>query len=178
MSIRFGWTRPQAGPQSTDEEQVEDVSSVPSHLAAHNPPAAPGRTDAPEKNYENVPGGDGPGEAGRSIHTPTGAAVTQPTPEAVQAIWDLHARVIETEKKTHKRIGAAAARRMYHETLVEEAAALSSLGFDSFASFEDAHGDGAPAAQTAPLTPEPPAPFAPFGAAATDTAPSDDRDRR
>ena len=35
MSIRFGWTRPQAGPETTDDDHVEDVSSAPSDFAAH-----------------------------------------------------------------------------------------------------------------------------------------------
>ena len=34
MSIRFGWTRPQAGPESTDDEQVEDMSSAPPEVDA------------------------------------------------------------------------------------------------------------------------------------------------
>jgi hypothetical protein len=162
MSIRFGWTRPQAGAQTTDDDQVEDVSSVPSHFAAQTEPALAGSTDARGHGDghadDDVPGGRAPGEPGRPLQvpagpTPTGNAVTPPNPEAVQAIWDLHERVLESERKTHRRIGAAAARRVYHETLVEEAAALNDLGFETFAAFEAAHGADATTARTAAIAP-------------------------
>ena len=58
MSIRFGWTRPQAGPETTDDEHVEDVSSVPADLAANSTvlPGAATRVPATTRlAEENVP---------------------------------------------------------------------------------------------------------------------------
>ena len=177
MSIRFGWTRPQAGAQTTDDDQVEDVSSVPSHFAAPSDPATAGsadaRGDAGAPSDDDVPGGRGPGGQGRPLPvpagpTPTGNAVTPPNPEAVQAIWDLHARVLESEKKTHRRIGAAAARRVYHEALVEEASALSDLGFETFAAFAAMHGADATSAPAGVVaSAASPTPAAPLAASTT-----------
>src|SRR5207244_4809 len=117
MSIRFGWSRPQAGSEATDDEKVEDGSSAP-------------RNRMP---------------------------VTPPSPEQVQAVWDVHARVAETERRTHHRFGAAAARRAFQATLLEERDALQSLGFESFAAFEAVHGPPATATSTTeePKTEEP-----------------------
>ncbi len=51
MSIRFGWTRPQAQPESSDEHRVENVSpAVPglAHAATHGrrPTRHPARSTA------------------------------------------------------------------------------------------------------------------------------------
>ena len=117
MSIRFGWTRPQAGPETTDDDQVEDVSSAPSEVARQPAPDA-GRSDAcagrrrrpmhrePEQLRTHRPVSNTDPAADDDGRP----AMTQPTPDAVQAIWEVHARVVETERKTHRRIGAAAAR--------------------------------------------------------------------
>ncbi len=146
MSIRFGWTRPQAQPETSDEDRVENVSSAVSEAGTEPAPDAPGpdRARMPERD-EHVSGDRDPGAEIPTGQIPIGTPVTTPTPEAVRSIWEVHARVIETERKSHRRIGAAAARRAYHEALVEEAAALHALGFESFDSFTAVHGATAPA---------------------------------
>jgi len=70
MSIRFGWTGPQAASQMTDEEHVEDVSSPPGSAPARSPEQASGSNDGPAK----------------------------PGIEQVADIYELHARVVETER--------------------------------------------------------------------------------
>jgi hypothetical protein len=163
MSIRFGWTRPQAQPETSDEHRVENVS-----------PVATGADRAPQPEHgEHVSGygspdadiPTGPAPTGQSAtrqsaigQSAIGTPVTTPTPEAVRSIWEVHARVVETERKSHRRLGAAAARRSYHEALVEEAAALHDLGFDSYDAFAAVHGAAAPADETEAVAPSEPAP--------------------
>ena len=133
MSIRFGWTRPQAGLETTDDDQVEDRSSAPADIAAQSDFNVSSSVDARQHVRDDVPDAD----------PSTGTPVTPSplSPDAVQAIWEVHARVVESERKTHRRIGAAAARRVYHETLVEEAGVLNDAGFENFAAFEAVHGE-------------------------------------
>jgi len=111
MSIRFVWTRSQAAPEKTDDEPVEDGHP---DLFAHPAPPAPGRVDADRAATANDSTGN----------DSTGSAVSPPSPEAVRAIWEVHARVLESERKTHRLFGAAAARFVFHETLLEERSAL------------------------------------------------------
>ncbi len=170
MTIRFGWTRPQDGPERTDEDQVDDVSSPVSDHAAQAAPAPAGGFGAPGRlSGFDGPGFNGPGfnRLGVDASAPDAvvpdasnrAPMNQPSPEALEAIWNLHARVVETERRTHRRMGAAAARRTYHEALVEEANALADLGFESFGAFEERFGADAGAfAAIDAGTPDPPAP--------------------
>src|ERR1700730_2956973 len=105
MSIRFGWTRPQARAEKTDDEDVEDGAPAPPELAAR--PAQPEEPAVSPSGPVDADADDP--DADRS----TGAAVRPPSPEEVQAIRDVHARVFEFERKTHRLIGAAAARRAF-----------------------------------------------------------------
>ena len=59
MSIRFGWNRPQAGPLTTDDQDVEDVSSPPTDDAPA--PEVPGVLTALQHATQNVHDGAVPG---------------------------------------------------------------------------------------------------------------------
>ncbi len=116
MSIWFGWGRSQAAPLMTDDEQVEDVSASPPGVASQpaSPPAA--SFDA-LRNMTN--------DADRM----------RGTDPAVAAIWELHERVGDAERKANRFLAKASARREHHEALVAEADALSKLGYQSFEAF-------------------------------------------
>src|SRR4051812_49354359 len=138
MSIRFGWSRSQSNPLATDEEDVEEVSSATSESLAA--PASPtsGSLDALRNAAD------------------TGA---QPLPDPA-AVWALHARVDDLEKKATKRRAKSNVRGEYHAALEEQAAALHALGFSTFDEFAAVHG-----AQPGPI-----AALAPYGAPATSEA--------
>src|SRR5262249_31726979 len=100
MSIRFGWTRPQAGQQTTADELVQDATSASPDIGAH--PAPPvNQTGAANMQGQNdtstsdsgSKGGDAPiaPHPGTEAIAPTPPA--SPSPSAMQAVWDVHERV-------------------------------------------------------------------------------------
>ncbi len=61
--------------------------------------------------------------------------------------------MLEAERRTHRIIGAAAARRVHQQTLLEEVDALHALGFDRFAEFAAVYGTERASTETAAPAP-------------------------
>ena len=118
MSIWFGWGRSQATPLMTDDEDVEDVSAAPPNVTPQPPRAA--SFDRLREMTNRVPGAPDP---------------------AIAAVFELHERVLEGERKANRFLAKASARREHHEALVAEADALNKLGFQNFEAFAAAHGN-------------------------------------
>ena len=99
MSIRFGWTRSQAGSETTDEDHVEDVSTVlrdnaePRRRRGRRPDGPRARTHrddasvlAPEPRCPRVR------RHADDSHDRYASDRIAPRPERWQAVFDLHAR--------------------------------------------------------------------------------------
>jgi hypothetical protein len=217
MAIRFGWTRPQASPKTSDDDAVAEESIAPPEPGGHAAPEAtdtgdvpPGTEDdssetnrvetdttpadvpdaAPSAHDQDVAAADGgdrgtdgdaratvvpatevpptevpptevpptevpPANVASTVNTSESGTVTSPSPEMIEAIRQVHERVLETERRTHRIIGAAAARRVHHDTLVEESDALRAIGFESFSAFVAVYGDTAATEETAAPGSEP-----------------------
>src|SRR4051794_7940846 len=132
MSIRFGWTRPQAAPPMTDEKPVEDLSSPPADFSSEPEPPAASGTSAPLDALRDVATRVHDGEVQGS--------------DAVREVFELHSRVLESERKSQRFLAGASAKREFHEALVAEADALNKLGFENFDAFAAVHGTTPPPA--------------------------------
>src|SRR5262249_36156940 len=169
MSIRFGWTRPQAGQQSSDDELVQDATSASPDIGAQPaPPVNPTGAALMQGQNDNITSGSGSKESEAPPAPPTSSsppalptAPTTPTPtpptpsfsqSALQAVWDAHARVVDAERKTHRRLGGSGARRAYNDALVEEESALGALGFENFEAFAARFGEGPDAEPSTTVT--------------------------
>ncbi|MDQ1436001.1 MAG: hypothetical protein QOF59_2817, partial [Actinomycetota bacterium] len=127
---------------STDDTPADDASTA----VTEDPPTSDTGTD------------DTSTAVAASDHISEPGTVTPPSPETIEAIWSIHERVLEAERRTHRIIGAAAARRVHQQTLLEEVDALHALGFDRFAEFAAVYGvalaPGEPAPAAADDEPE------------------------
>ena len=122
MSMRFGWTRPQSTPLLTDDEGVEDVS-----------------TPRADVTSDPAPSRSGPVDALRDATSRTGDPPPAPS-AAVLDVWQLHERVLDTERKARRLLSGGTARREHHDAVVAEAEALNKLGFQNYDAFAAVHG--------------------------------------
>jgi len=100
MSMRFGWTRPQSTPLLTDDEGVEDVS-----------------TPRADVTSDPAPSRSGPVDALRDATSRTGDPPPAPS-AAVLDVWQLHERVLDTERKARRLLSGGTARREHHDAVV------------------------------------------------------------
>ncbi len=143
MSIRFGWTRSQEEPSSTDDEKVPDGSS----------PARPGAPTSPDAL-------DALRDA-TSAAWATSATAANTNSDAAAEIVELHERVLDAERRANRVFSRGNARREHHDALVAEADALNKLGYQTYDQFAAA--TNAPATPAAP--PRPAAPSVPTSSA-------------
>ena len=136
MSIRFGWTRPQPRRSRPMMSRWRTC-----RLRKPTSPSPRRQRHRVRPTRRRV---DRRCRAPRRSGTMEHVRERRGAPDAVLEVWDLHARVVESERKAHRVLAGGSAKRDYHEAVVAEADALNKLGFQDFDAFAAAHGTEPP----------------------------------